>query len=262
MHLGLPETVKLISENGLCYLMFPGLKSLSLRHAIFTRLGGYSEGPYHSLNIGHDVGDSVSCVEKNLQKIKTFLKADHLVWAKQAHGKRVLVIKDRRQLRTDYIGFDALVTNQPRLALLVKLADCQAIFLYDSFRKVIANIHCGWRGNILDIIGVTVRTMIRKFGSSPSDLWAAISPSLGPCCSEFRDYQKQLPRSFWPYQIRPNYFNFWEISVNQLINAGIPYSQIVLAKICSACLPLFFFSYRRDNKRTGRFGAAIMLEES
>lgn len=258
--MNLPETVKLVNENGLYYLVFPGLKSFPLRHAIFTRLGGCSEGPYRSLNVSHDVGDMVSCVEKNLQKIKAFLEADHLVWAKQAHGKGVLVIKDKKQLSRGYIGFDALVTNQPRVALLVKLADCQAIFLYDSFRKVIANIHCGWRGNILDIIGISIKTMIREFGTSPSDLWATISPSLGPCCSEFKDYQKQLPRSFWPYQIRPNYFNFWEISINQLINAGIPYSQIVLAKICSACLPLFFFSYRRD-KRTGRFGAVIMLKE-
>lgn len=131
-----------------------------------------------------------------------------MVWTKQAHGKGVLVIKDKKQLSKGYIGFDALVTNQPRVALLVKLADCQAIFLYDSFRKVIANIHCGWRGNILDIIGISIKTMIREFGTSPSDLWATISPSLGPCCNEFKDYQKQLPRSFWPYQIRPNYFNF------------------------------------------------------
>jgi len=261
MHFNLPETVNLINEKSLCYFVFPSFQSFPLRHAIFTRLGGYSEGPYHSLNVSQDVGDRICCVDKNLQKIKTFLGADCLVWAKQAHGKRVLIIKDKRKLNKSYIGFDALVTDQPMVALLVKLADCQAIFLYDSFRKVIANIHCGWRGNILDIIGITIKAMIMEFGTSPSDLWAAISPSLGPCCSEFKDYQKQLPESFWAYQIKPNYFNFWKISINQLINAGVPHSQIILANICSACLPLFFFSYRRD-KRTGRFGAIIMLKDT
>lgn len=68
--MNLPETVKLINENGLYYLVFPGLKSFPLRHAVFTRLGGCSEGPYHSLNVSHDVGDMASCVGKKPSKDK------------------------------------------------------------------------------------------------------------------------------------------------------------------------------------------------
>jgi len=254
-------TIRLINENGLCYFVFPNLMSFPLKHAIFSRLGGYSKGPYYSLNVSYNVGDRVGCVEKNLKKIKAFLGADSLVFSEQVHGSKVLVIKEKWQLGRDYIGFDSLVTNLPKVALLIKLADCQGIFLYDSCNGVIANIHCGWRGSVANIIGVTIKTMIREFGSSPSDIWAAISPSLGPCCSEFKNYKKELPKSFWSYQIRPNYFDFWKISISQLMGAGIPYHQILLAGICNACLPSLFFSYRR-NRRTGRFATAIMLEKS
>ncbi len=246
-------------KGNLPFFTFTNLSQFPfLKHAIFTREGGYSQEAYASLNLSYTVGDIAENVSKNLEKVKNYFKARWLVWTHQVHDKKVLVIKNERPI-SSYTGFDALVTNQPSIALLVKLADCQGILLCDPKKKVIAAIHCGWRGNVVNVIGETVKTMQREFGSEPKNIWAGISPSLGPCCAEFRDYQTLLPKTFWRYKIKDNYFDWWAISCMQLQEAGIPEHQIEVARICTVC-DKRFFSYRRDGKRTGRFGAVIMLK--
>ena len=245
-------------KGELPYFTFTNLSQFSfLKHAIVTREGGYSHGPYASLDLSYTVGDLAENVNKNLEKVKSFFKAKKLVWTHQAHGKRVLVITNKKL--TSYIGFDALITNQPNIALLVKLADCQGILLCDPKKKVIAAIHCGWRGSVANVIGETIKVMQKEFKSDPKDIWAGVSPSFGPCCAEFRDYKTLLPSAFWQYKIKNNHFDWWAISCRQLQETGIPKHQIELAQICTVC-DKRFFSYRRDGKRTGRFGAVITLK--
>jgi copper oxidase (laccase) domain-containing protein len=97
---------------------------------------------------------------------------------------------------------------------------------------------------------------------APNTLLAVISPSLGPCCAEFIHYRKELPTWMHAYQIRPHYFDFWAISRQQLIDAGVLPAHIDVATICTCCNPQFF-SYRRATKtsggRTGRNGSIIGL---
>jgi len=235
------------------FLQFPFLK-----HAIFTRFGGYSLGKYESLNVSYEVGDKPLFVRKNLLLIKELFNAKNLIWSKQVHGKRVFVVREERQ--NPVKGYDALITNLPQTALMVKLADCQGILLCDAVHKVIAIIHCGWKGNVCNIIGKTIKTMQEQFKTLPSDIWAGISPSLGPCCGEFKDYKTLLPEPLWQYRIKNYYFDWWAISKNQLMEAGVPQNQIEIAGICTVC-DKRFYSYRRD-KETGRFAAIIMLEKN
>jgi copper oxidase (laccase) domain-containing protein len=88
-------------------------------------------------------------------------------------------------------------------------------------------------------------------------LFAAISPSLGPCCGEFVNYHQELPEAFHGYQIRPNYFDFWAISKDQLRDSGVRSEQIEIAEKCTVCEE-DYFSYRRDGV-TGRFASVIGL---
>ena len=71
--------------------------------------------------------------------------------------------------------------------------------------------------------------MSSAFETNPNDLRAGISPSLGPCCAEFINYQSELPRSFHNYQVKPDHFNFWSISRDQLISAGVKPENIETA---------------------------------
>ena len=130
--------------------------------------------------------------------------------------------------------------------------------LYDPENKVIANIHCGWRGNVQNVIGQAVRRLQEVFGSRPAVIRAGISPSLGPCCAEFINYKNEIPPELWSYQARPTFFDLWRLSYDQLREAGLKPEHIQIAGICSRCRGDDFFSYRRD-RITGRNGTVLAL---
>lgn len=249
-------------RDGLPSFAYPGLSGIkALKHAVFTRLGGVSQSPYHSLNSSYDVGDRPEHVTANLAKIKADLRAEHVVWMRQCHEERVVAVS-KEDLR--YPGqppaADALITDIPGVALLVKQADCQSVILFDPRRKVLANAHCGWRGNVNNILGRVVTEMGRRFGSDPADLAAAVGPSLGPCCGEFVDYETLFPKAFQRFMVRPDYFDLWSLSKHQLAAAGIPAENIELAGLCTRCRTDLFYSYRGEGE-TGRFATVAMLTE-
>ena len=145
-----------------------------------------------------------------------------------------------------------------RLGLMIQQADCQAVFLFDPATKAVGIIHVGWRGSVADIIAETVFVMSRAFAVEPVDISAAVSPSLGPCCAEFINYHTELPAALHAYQVRPNYFDFWAISRDQLCAAGVRPENIQVAGICTCC-NRDYFSYRR-HKITGRFASVAGIK--
>ena len=153
---------------------------------------------------------------------------------------------------------DILVTTVPGLGLLIKQADCQAVMFYDPVNRVVANVHCGWRGQMENILGETVGLLQSRFGTRPWDLFAAVGPSLGPCCAEFKNFRREIPQALWAYQVRPTYFDLWRLSWDQLTAAGLLPARLDLAGLCTRCGADDFYSYRRD-RVTGRQGAVIAL---
>ena len=242
-------------------LQFPRLVSQDqLFHAIFTRQGGVSEPPYDTLNVSYDTNDRPECISKNIQIIKDTIGAKDLVFMNQVHGKKILVLRERDfdGLR-EPVNADAMITDIPQMALMVKQADCQGVLLFDPTKGVVANVHCGWRGNVINILKSVVEKMTSDFGCLAKDLTAAIGPSLGPCCSEFVDYEEIFPEAFRRFMIRKAFFNLWEISRYQLLEAGLKNEHIEVAGICTRCKSDMFYSYRGEGE-TGRFATVIMLK--
>lgn len=217
---------------------------------------------FESLNIGRSVGDDSARVQENCRIIKDQVGAELMINAHQVHGDTVAIVG--REIDSDScVGrADGLLTDRKNVALMVKLADCQGILLHDPDRSVIGAVHCGWRGSVAGIILKTVDNMASVFSSDPAGIRAWISPSLGPCCGEFVHYKKELPPEFHRFQVKPNYFDFWEISKSQLIEAGLTRTNIDIAGICTCCSD-DYFSYRRacreSNGVTGRQCAVISL---
>ena len=225
----------------------------TLQHGIFLRHGGISLCPFSSLNISYNVGDEEHSVASNLEKVSEITNVSTLVSSRQCHGKNIVEVQTHQPPTCD-----GLTTSRTQLGLLITHADCQAAILYDPIHHAVANVHCGWRGNVQNIYHETVSFMKMCYGSNPQDLIVGISPSLGPEQSEFIHYQKELPRSFWEYQIKPYHFDLWEISRSQLIQSGILPHHIEIAQVCTYENSQDFFSYRRD-KTTGRHGTVVSL---
>jgi YfiH family protein len=230
-----------------------------LIHRVFTRWGGASDPPYDSLNSSYTVADHPENVKANLKKIKKAIKAEQLMFMTQEHGEKIAIIrKDYFTARSTIPSADAMITNMPRIALMVKQADCQGIIIFDPEKKVIAIVHCGWRGNVRNILENVVISMTRDFGCRPSDLLAAIGPSLGPCCAEFVSHKDIFPGHFETFLARENYFDLWGISCWQLLRAGLKRENIEISGICTRCRTDLFYSYRAEGI-TGRFATVAML---
>jgi polyphenol oxidase len=251
-------------KNELFFLQFQGLlEAPGVWHAYFLRSGGASRGPFHSLNLGFGVGDEAGNIQANRRRISQMINGGRLLAARQVHQTQVITFSHKNGTPVPAKGAaplcgDAMVTDIAGQYLMIQVADCQAVMLHDPVRKVVANVHSGWRGSIGDIIGQTLAAMTRTYGSRPADILAGIGPSLGPCCAEFIHFQKEIPEPLWIYKDQRNRFDFWSISRDQLISAGVLGAHIHQSRICTRCNPHLFYSYRAE-KVTGRFAAVIGL---
>jgi YfiH family protein len=257
--------VILLNKNGASFYQFPLFRKFSgLDHAIFARHGGYSQAPFNSLNVGLGLGDDATHVLKNRRIISECVHRQQLVFANQDHGAQVIVCDgeqpaaDIGESASTYNG-DAIVTHLPHRVLVIQVADCQAVMMYDPNRRVVANVHVGWRGSIQNILARTLRVLEQRFGCQAGHLVVGIGPSLGPCCAEFVNYQTEIPQRFWAYKDDSHHFDFWAISYDQLVEAGVRPENIAISRLCTKCNPDIFFSYRGQG-RTGRFAAVIGLK--
>ena len=275
-------------NNGVPFLEFRKISSFSgIRHGIFTRNSGTSIGPYRSLNVSFGVGDEDRNVIANRKIISQCINEKDLVFLNQVHGNRTIVFEKNRCSYTVFdtasvsdgeysenlpkpidnfhpeferrLEGDAMVTNIPQKFLVIQVADCQSVLIYDPVQQVVANVHSGWRGSISNIIGQTLQVMEKSFGCRAHDIVAGVGPSLGPCCAEFVNYEKEIPKMYWKYRDNNNHFDFWAISCDQFSEAGIPTENVELSRLCTKCDSKRFFSYRKEGT-TGRFAALIGLQ--
>jgi YfiH family protein len=217
-------------------------------HGVFLRHGGFSEGAYSSLNVGKMSGDSLQIVEKNIQAIRNVTGFTHLATGLQCHGTQFNEVRESADFRFDEC--DGLITQREDVGLLIKHADCQAAIFVDPVRRLLANVHAGWRGNVANIYQKAVQELC-KMGSRPEEILVGISPSLGPEASEFLHYKTEFPEPFWDFQHKPHYFDLWAITRWQLQQCGILPHHIEIASICTYSCTEDFFSYRRE-KLSGR----------
>ncbi len=231
-----------------------GLKCLS-----FDRWGGVSRPPFHELNVGELTGDEIAKVAANMKTVRKVLGASRLVFVRQVHGTDFLHVKNGANniAREKIVEADGIFTAERDVGLMIKHADCQAVVMFDPERRVIANIHCGWRGSVGNILKKAVDEFVEVYGSRAHDIWVGISPSLGPCCAEFRQWEETLPAWLHGFRKGGDRFDFWKVSKKQLEEAGVPPGQIFCSGICTVCSK-DHFSYRRE-KTTGRLATVITL---
>jgi YfiH family protein len=169
--------------NGVVWYTFGEMEEKGIRHAFLTRLGGVSEAPFDTLNLGHTVGDGLASVEEN--HVRAFdalgIHRGQVVSPFQVHGTHVRMV-GAAHTGTVQPATDGLLTTTPGVALLLRFADCVPILLFDSKQRAVAMIHSGWKSTVGNIAQAAVDALVRYAGSCPGDLWAGIGPSIGPCC--------------------------------------------------------------------------------
>lgn len=209
--------------------------------AFSTRLGGVSEEPFASLNLGRRSGDDVAKVDENRRRLCAPLGADpeRLTINYQTHSASV------RRARAGEKGEpgDGLWTDEPGVPLLVLTADCLPIALVRRDCGRVAVLHAGWRGLLAGIVDAGVAAL----GGGRVD--AAVGPAIGPCCFEVGP---DVAERFEPAVRRGRNLDLWAAADSRLREAGC--ASVERLDLCTYCNPNLFFSYRRDGKPHGGQG--------
>ena len=147
---------------------------------------GVSAAPFDSLNLGARWGDAAATVEENRRRLlRAVGVAGPLYVARQVHGAAVARVRagdDPAAIAR--IEADALITDDPGVALGVFVADCIPALIVDPRTGAVAAAHAGWRGTVAGVLPAAVRALVRRFGARPGDLRVALGPAIGPCCFE------------------------------------------------------------------------------
>jgi purine-nucleoside/S-methyl-5'-thioadenosine phosphorylase / adenosine deaminase len=227
------------------------------RAAFTTRVGGVSEAPFDSLNLGLLTGDERDAVRANRHRAAAAVgfEPERVLFARQVHGAEI----EHREAAPSPNPFaepgpglpeaDGQATEAGGLAPLVLVADCLPVALAGP--GGVAMLHCGWRGLAAGIVARGVEAV----GATA----AAIGPGIGPCCYEVGDEVLVEFRSLGDGVADGGMLDLPEVARRLLAGAGI--ERIESSGLCTSCEPELFFSHRRDGKRTGRQAGLAWREE-
>ncbi|CAM4256525.1 peptidoglycan editing factor PgeF [Pseudoalteromonas byunsanensis] len=221
-----------------------------------TRLGGDSQGPFDSFNLGYHVGDSIAAVDSNHQRLLEYLPRP-AQWLEQVHGAKVYALTSRTA-SIPWPKADALYTRIAQQPLAVMTADCLPILLCNEQGTEVAAIHGGWRPLVQGVIANT----LRLFDSSAEQLYAWLGPAIGPLRFEVGEEvkaqfcaQSSAHHSDFSLQENGKYLaDIYSIARRQLAQAGV--IRIFGGQFCTVTQSELFFSYRRDGQ-TGRMASLI-----
>ena len=259
-----------VTKGALEYLRAP---EITAPHCFTTRFGGVSRGYLDSLNIGIHRGDDWENVLKNYEILGNALGFDihNLVLSHQTHTDTVTRVGKPETgaglFAPELPECDALITNEPGVALAIFTADCTPILLHDPVTGAVGAAHAGWRGTASAIAGKTVAAMTRAYGCDPANIRAAIGPNIGPCCFQTdRDVPDAMLEAFgeaaMPFirqQEDKDYVNLKEINALVLRQAGV--RQIDISRDCTVCQSHRFWSHRVTHGLRGSQGAIIVCKE-
>ena len=219
--------------------------------ATFTnRLGGLSQGPYSSLNLGDHVGDESSDVLGNRQIIE---KAHGPIqFMNQVHGSRIVIIES---VTDEAPTADALVTGIPGITLAVMVADCIPLLL--TSREAVAAVHVGRRGLVNGIVVKTLESM-REMGAQ--DICATIGPAICGRCYEVSSQLHDEVIAQFPLASAKTISGTPALDLPKALMAvlqGAGVGAITNQEICTV-ENQDLFSYRRDGV-TGRQAGLVCL---
>lgn len=262
----------------------PLLERFSLTHGVTYRYGGVSEGSFASFNMGLHVGDDSEAVAENRKRLAQVLGVEphRLTCGEQVHGVGVTRVTEELVGRGAFSwddsipDSDAIHTNLVEVPLLLLVADCVPVLIYDAAHHAVAVVHAGWRGAIAHIVERTIDSMHEAYETSPSDCYLFIGPSIGAdsfevseeIAEQFRQDMSALGLSQVDEVVRyiqraeqpTPHVDLKGYIAACVVHKGVPLKQVSVSSTdtmtTDGC-----YSYRRDHGRTGRMAMFAVLRD-
>lgn len=265
------------SDNNVLYFSFPALDATGIVKSGFsTRIGGVSSGACASMNLDFKREESRENVEENFKRMAVALDMpyERMTASHQTHTTNV-----RRIYECDagngiskpgkYTDVDGMITNIKNLPLVTFYADCIPLFFVDKEHEAIGLSHSGWRGTAGRIGDVTVKAMMKEYGSEPSDIIALIGPGICAECYEVSEdvileFKKSFDEELWDSLFCRNengsyQLDLWEANRQVLIESGLRPENITISAACTCCIPELLFSHRASKGHRGAMAAFLSL---
>ena len=274
------------NSTSIAYEYSPLLEHFPLTHGVTYRYGGVSEGSFNSFNMGLHVGDTPDAVAENRKRLAQVLGVEphRLTCGEQVHGVGVtrviqeLVGRGAFSWDDSIPDSDAIHTNLVEVPLLLLVADCVPVLIYDVAHHAVAVVHAGWRGAITHIVERTIDSMHEAYETSPSDCYLFIGPSIGAdsfevseeIAEQFRQDMRALGLSQVDEVVRyiqrdgqttltPH------VDLKVYIAACVVQKGVLLKQVAISSTDTMTtdgcYSYRRDHGRTGRMAMFAVLRE-
>lgn len=193
----------------------------------------------------------------------------NIVKPHQTHTDKVEIVNNISNLFNDV---DGIITDKEDIFLCTTSADCTSLLFYDYEKKIIGDVHSGWRGTLKMIGKKAVIKMINTYHCNPKNIICCISPCIKKCHFEVEEDVAEMFRKQYEYTKRINEiiekgrilngvqkYNIDTTLINKIIllEVGLKEENIIDSNICTVCNSKLFHSYRTDKGEAGRNGALI-----
>ena len=257
------------------------VKKDGIEYLQFRKLLEYKDIINHAYSLGIDknyrTGRNLLSDEERENAIKDYEKLCiaidtnyiNLMKPNQSHTNNVMIVdkkinKDKPDFNLEeYSSTDGVITNKKNIILSTTNADCIILLFFDPVKKVIANVHSGWKGTLNRIAMNTVKEMKEKYSCEPKDIICCICPSIRKCHFEVqKDVQEPYYNEFKDLSdineiIKPAtiegkwYIDTVKINKEILIKEGLKEENIIDSEICSVCNSDLVHSYRVEKAGFG-----------
>lgn len=260
-------------KNGIEYLQFKRLLEYpEIVHCYTLRANDFDIA-------GNDTyEEKKTIVDKNYTKLADVLQLskETILRPYQTHTNIVKRIDEKASgisiFPEELTNVDGLITNKTDIIFSLSFADCTPIYLYDPVKKVIGDIHSGWKGTLTQIGKVAVEKMIKEYECNPKDIICCIGPCIKKCHFEVsKDVADSFREEFCKMkdideiiactnkEEQKYVIDTTRINQNMMKEAGLLEENIIDSGICTVCNGNYMHSYRVDKEKAGRNTAILGL---
>jgi YfiH family protein len=225
--------------------------------AFTDRSGGASDGPWGSLNLGTSNGDEPQRVADNLDRLRDELGVQRLLRMTQVHGADVMWSGG---VGADEIPVaDALLTDQPGVAVLVRVADCTPVVIAAPDQALAGVVHSGREGLVKGVVPAAVASL-RERGATSLQAW--IGPRACGRCYELPDEMADAVAAVVPEARSTTSWGTAAVDVGAGVTAQLTALGVHVTDVGAEECTIEhdrWYSYRRQGQHSGRFGAVAVI---
>lgn len=236
----------MICSDGIC--RFNGLvNNENLLHGVTTKKLGPVKMIFQQFN------------EEKLSSIvgKLNIPLSDCIFMDQIHGNNITVVE--RQHKRIIPKTDSLITDKKRIYMAAATADCLPIIIYEKEKNILAVIHAGYKGLLLNIIGATIEKII-KMGGCKDNIFVGLGPCIDSCCYNISEDRAKIFIKHFPeakriieYKNSKIYLSLKSIAIQQVKRYLISEKNIEVSEYCTYHDSDLFFSFRKDGVKSGLF---------